>query len=101
MTVRFTIAAQLELEEAREWYEARSAGLGNRFTEAVHDALERIETMPNAWQRLGSNARRYSLKDFPYGVAYQVNSDGIVIIAVGHLRRRPTYWNKRLRSPKP
>ena len=48
MSVRFTVIAELELEEAREWYEGRSAGLGDRFVEAVYEALQRIGTMPNA-----------------------------------------------------
>ena len=96
MTTRFTIAAQLELEEAREWYEGRSEGLGDRFVQTVREAVEKIEVMPNAWQRLGGDARRYRLDGFPYDVAYAIRSDGIVIVAIGHLRRRLAYWRARL-----
>ena len=100
MSIRFTIAAQLELEAAREWYEGRAPGLGSKFVDSVREAVAKIEAMPHAWQRLGTRARRYRLDSFPYGIAYEVRSDDIIIAAIGHLRRRPAYWQSRVTKPK-
>lgn len=48
-------AAQVELDEAVQWYEVQSAGLGERFlVEAVH-AFGLIRQFPMAWHPLSAN----------------------------------------------
>ena len=41
--------------------------------------------------------RRVNLRVFPYFVAYVSSGDTIWVLAIGHVRRRPEYWIKRLR----
>lgn len=35
---------------------------------------------------------------FPYQVVYVVHADGVVVLAVAHDRRAPSYWAARIES---
>jgi len=37
---------------------------------------------------------------FPYNVLYAIEKDTIVIVAVAHQKRRPSYWKARLSQLK-
>jgi len=64
--VRFHPHAELELDDAADWYEARRAGLGMQLVQAVREIVYR-----------------------------EVGEDAVEIIAVAHLKRRPKYWANR------
>ena len=96
MIVRLLPAAALELEQAAEWYAAQSAGLDQRFLDAVETARWKIVEHPLAWSSLGDGARRYRLARFPYGVIYVADDAEIVVVAIAHLHREPDYWRSRL-----
>jgi hypothetical protein len=54
-SIIFTQAARAELIEAQDWYEAKAAGLGTRFRQAI-DALIVIACFhasrdPSQWQK--------------------------------------------------
>lgn len=96
MKVRYLSVAELELQEAIEFYESVDSGLGIRFYAEVRNAIDRIKQLPDAWSPLTRNTRRCRTKVFPYGVIYQIREDEILILAVAHLKRRPNYWNNRI-----
>jgi hypothetical protein len=96
MKVRYLSVAQLELEDAIEFYESVDSGLGIRFYSEIRNSIDRIRQFPDAWSPLTPNTRRCRTKVFPYGVIYQVRGDEILILAVAHLNRRPNYWKGRL-----
>ncbi len=87
--------AETELNEAAEWYEGRSAGLGDRFLDAVDDARIRILRSPESWGTLRRDVRYYHLPRFPYAILFQVQAEHVLIVAVMHLSRRPEYWTYR------
>jgi len=33
---------------------------------------------------------------FPYGVLYQARADGVLVLAIMHLRRDPKVWQERV-----
>ncbi len=92
MTVRFLEIARVELREAAQYYEAQRRGLGAEFRDEIRLTLERIKHFPDAWQTLSENTRRCQTRRFPYGVIYRVEPDGILVVAIAHLHRRPGYW---------
>ena len=96
MKVRYLSVAELELQEAIEFYESVDIGLGIRFYGEVRNAIDRIKQLPDAWAPLTGNTRRCRTKVFPYGVIYQIREDEILILAVAHLKRRPNYWKNRI-----
>ena len=48
----FRPEARAELREAKDWYDARSPGLGSEFEEAVERVLKRVQGMPDAFTAL-------------------------------------------------
>jgi plasmid stabilization system protein ParE len=94
----FLEPAQIELEEEVKYYNAQQPGLGYDFAKEVADTIARILRYPEAWTKLSKRTRRCRTKRFPYGVFYQITGDKILIVAVGHLRREPSYWRNRVKS---
>jgi plasmid stabilization system protein ParE len=94
----FLEPAQIELEAEVKYYNEQQAGLGYDFAKEVADTIARILRYPEAWTKLSKRTRRCRTKRFPYGVFYQITGDKILIVAVGHLRREPSYWRNRVKS---
>jgi plasmid stabilization system protein ParE len=98
MKVHIEPAALAEAEDARDWYDAARAGLGEEFLSEFERGLQQIMDFPNAWHPVGPRARRYRLKRFPHGIVYQIRPDEILVVAVAHLHRRADYWRGRLKA---
>ena len=86
----------MELDEGIEYYNAQRSGLGFEFMDQVQSAVARIKQYPDAWQPLSRRTRRCLVKQFPYGIIYQLRSNEILIVAITHLHRKPDYWANRL-----
>jgi toxin ParE2 len=97
VNVQVIEVAQRELDEAVSYYNGQVAGLGDAFLLEVVATIERIRRFPEGWHPLGKNIRRCRLRRFPYGLIYQPDKNEILIIAVAHSHRRPSYWRDRLR----
>ncbi|MBI2300110.1 MAG: type II toxin-antitoxin system RelE/ParE family toxin [Armatimonadetes bacterium] len=96
MTIRLLAVAEVELEEAVDYYNSQSEGLGYEFAAEVRQTLARIAEHPEAWHPLSPRTRRCRMRRFPYGVVYQVRGPEILVAAVMHLRRAPDSWRRRL-----
>ena len=96
MGIRFLDIAQRELDEAVEYYNAESPGLGKQLLLEVLSTLDRIGQYPEAWPPFTQNTRRCQTRRFPYGVVYQILTSEILIVAIAHLHREPGYWRDRI-----
>jgi plasmid stabilization system protein ParE len=96
MKFRLHRAAEREVAEAIEYYDAQQAGVGADFAGEVARGIRQVLDHPNAWQRVERGLRRYRLHRFPYGLVYQVMGNELVIVAVMHLSRDPGYWVDRI-----
>ena len=92
MQVRFLHAAQYELDEAIDYYNAQVPHLGQAFLLEILASLDRVCLWPDAWHAVSKNTRRCQLKRFPYGIIYSKIDSVILVIAIGHLHRSPEYW---------
>ena len=86
--------ARKELRSAALWYDERRAGLGTEFVAEVSAMLERIASSPHAfswWPGIASprSIRRAVLRRFPYLIAFEKQHDRVVVLAIGHGKRRP------------
>jgi toxin ParE2 len=97
VNVRLLEVAQQELDEAVSYYNGQVAGLGDAFLLEVVAAIERIRQFPGGWHPLSENIRRCRLRRFPYGLIYHADMAEVVIVAVAHSHRRPSYWQDRLK----
>lgn len=98
MKIRFLRPAEQELSEAVDYHEAQEPGLGFKLFEEIWAAIERIEQYPKAWQPVSQRARRCQTNRFSYGIIYQIREeeDEILIVAIAHLHRKPSYWRNRI-----
>lgn len=96
MKLEYTRSAQIELDDAINYYEAQSNGLGIALAREAHAAGERIVSHPHVWQRLNELERRCRLNRFPYGLVYVIEGEIALVLAVMHLHRHPEYWKSRL-----
>jgi len=71
MEIRFLDVAQQEFDEAVEYYNEESLGLGDQFLLEALDALARVRQFPKAWHPYTENSRRCQTRRFPYGIVYQ------------------------------
>lgn len=93
--VVFRPQAEDEVLEVRQWYEARRAGLGREFGEAVDGLVARVAANPLAFERVHQETRRAVLTRFPYAIYFRVSGDDIVVQAV-HGRQHPSRWQRRV-----
>jgi toxin ParE1/3/4 len=84
--------ARAELREAFDYYEARRRGLGRRFSVAAATAIETVREAPHRWPLIEDGIRKYRLRKFPYAILYEVEGDIVIVSAVMHLKREPSYW---------
>jgi len=96
MSFRFHPDAETELFEAIQYCEDLEPGLGLSLAVEVSSAVQRIIAYPHAWMVLEGDVRRALVRRFPYGVLYSDEGDGILIIALMHLHRAPSYWKSRV-----
>jgi len=88
-------AAEAELNEAAEFYDFRSSGLGTAFIDEVQRAFEVILEFPEASPLTRGRVRKKGPIKFPYSLLYWVRPNEVRILAVAHQRRRPFYWRGR------
>ena len=95
MIYSFHHDAELELNQAIDYYEECQAGLGLEFADEVYKTVQRILVFPNAWQSMGEGNRRCLTNRFPFGVIYYKREQEIIVLAVMQLNRKPNYWKSR------
>ena len=96
MKINFLEIAQIELDDAIEYYNYELPGLGDAFLTEVLNALERIGEFPETWHPCSKRTRRCQTRRFPYGIIYQVREQEILVVAIAHLHRKPDYWKYRI-----
>lgn len=95
MKVRFHSEAEMELNNAIDYYEEIQQNLGLEFAQEVYASVQRIIDFPFAWQPMTKTTRRCLTNRFAFGVIYTITNDEIIIVAVMHLHQKPDYWQAR------
>ncbi len=99
MSLKWTQAANVELEEAVQWYEEQLTGLGDKFLAEVAAAVALVERYPDAWHPLSKRTRSHRLNRFPYSLIYTTAPGGqAIVVAFAHQHRKPSYWKDRVGS---
>lgn len=90
--VRYHEAAEEELLHEIGYLELRAGGLGRRFLAEVQRAEKMISQFPESAEEIRPGIRKRTLRKFRYSLIYSTDGEGILILAVAHHSRRPTYW---------
>ncbi len=92
LVLEFLPESGAELECVTGDYEAHARGLGVRFRHEIETICAAILQHPLLWRLRSRGYRRVNLPGFPYYVAYIVEEQRIIVVAVAHASRRPGYF---------
>ena len=84
--------AQSELNEAAQFYDSESPGLGLAFLDEIERCTQTIVNFPEAGPLIIGTIRRRLVIRFPYALLYSIKQDRLRVLAVMNLKRRPLYW---------
>jgi plasmid stabilization system protein ParE len=93
--ISFHEKAEIEINEAADYYDMECPGLGSAFLDEIETAINEIADFPEASPVIRGRIRTKTTVRFPYSLIYSVLPDEIRILAVAHQRRRPFYWQGR------
>lgn len=95
--------ADVELDHAAAYYETERPGVGARFVRAYGERIEIARRLPRTGRLLWNDPDgHYELRafiigqGFPYTIIAATFVDDLVVIAVAHQHREPSYWIQRL-----
>lgn len=93
MKLSFHRRVQGEVDEAIEWHEEQSAGLGEDFYLKLQEGLALIQARPDsfAFWLSSKTIRRVKLKRFPYDVLYELRPGRVRVLCVRHEKRHPRF----------
>jgi plasmid stabilization system protein ParE len=96
MDIVFHPAAREEAHEGYLYYGAEDEELALDFEHKINQTLDLIQHEPELLRIRRYGVRRANLPRFKERyVAYMIWKDKIVVIAIGHAKRRPYYWYRR------
>jgi plasmid stabilization system protein ParE len=87
--------AETEINEAADFYDLESPGLGGAFIDEIQRALQSVIDFPAAAPIVRGCVRKRNLTKFPYSLVYSNWESDIRILAVAPHKRRPFYWRGR------
>ncbi|MFZ1983319.1 MAG: type II toxin-antitoxin system RelE/ParE family toxin [Desulfatitalea sp.] len=96
MTYSFHPAARAEFEQAALYYFEKNPSLASAFYAEVECGIEGIVENPLLYREIDEDVRRCLTKRFPYAILYTIEDHYILILAVMHCSREPSYWKHRI-----
>jgi plasmid stabilization system protein ParE len=90
------LRADHDVQAAFDRYENYQPGRGEVFLRQLDAALTLLRQHPESAPTYGGRYRRMLVRDFPYGIFYQVQPTRIVVGATMDLRQDPRRIRERL-----
>jgi plasmid stabilization system protein ParE len=97
--VRLSSLAALDLQQARNYFDHREAGLGDRFLASVEQTLERISQNADQYQVALLDLHRAPIRPFQYSIWYRVLPDESIVVAALSDRRDLSLARRRALRP--
>ena len=85
-----------DVREAADWYDRRSPGLGERFVDAVREAVDRVIEDPESFAPSSAGICYVTTERFPYVVLFDIVEESLIILGVLHTARSMDKWRARL-----
>jgi hypothetical protein len=77
-------------KEAYDWYNEQQAGLGDVFLNELENGYDKLESWPDAYQKIKNNYRHLVLHTFPYVIVFTIIKTDVIVYAVFHTSRNPS-----------
>jgi hypothetical protein len=95
MIVEFLEPALIEYQEAIDFYNLQSEGLGDKFITEVDRTISIIKKYPESFSEYTGRTRKAIVGIFPYNIIYALYKNYVIVIAIAHHHRKPNYWLDR------
>ena len=95
MKIKIHELATKEFDEAIDWYENQTKGIGRQFRKSVTDQINKIKKNPTWFLIEADDIYKAYIPKFPYKILFTLDKDSIIIWAVAHMHRKPWYWQSR------
>ncbi len=96
MKVEYHPAVEGELRDIRNYYEARSPGLGAQFIDEFERQVLTLAAAPERWMVVTGDIRRCLMRRFPYVIYFRrVDQQRLRVTLVRHQRRHPDLGRER------
>jgi plasmid stabilization system protein ParE len=93
--VEFLPSARRDFDESFDWYAARSPQAAMGFMDAVDAAVAAILADPMRYENLDGLHHACRVANYPFRIVYRMATDRVIVVAVAHAKRRPSYWTNR------
>jgi len=87
MSVRLRPEAAADIRAAMAWYDAREPGLSAEFLSEADAVFARIAARPESYPAVHGETRRALMRRFPYAVYFDIETEGVLVLAVLHQRQ--------------
>jgi plasmid stabilization system protein ParE len=96
-TIKIDIEALTDIEDAAEWYEVQSTGLGKRFKNQVKKQIDSLTIKALVYGTRYTDVRCMLIHKFPFLVHFVIDEteSSVEIFAVLHTSRNPKIWLQR------
>lgn len=92
MKVVVLASAERDLSKAAVYYlKHASVRITRAFADEFRHATELLNDYPEAGMPISDQQRVMHFRRFPYSIIYRLHADSVVIRAVAHHRRKPSY----------
>lgn len=95
MKVVYHRLVQHDLDDAWNYYEEASPGLGDAFLDEFLAVICGIQQHPQRWALASKGQRMAQFKRFPYKLLYRVEPERIKVFVVRHQKRHPSFGERR------
>ena len=91
-------AAEAEFYDIVDYYKQFDQELSYDFIQEFENAVKQLIKFPKAGHPYLHLTKRTFLNRFPYAIVYKVYRDDLIMVfAIMHMKRKPDYWEKRLK----
>ena len=92
----FLLSADIDIQQAYEYYENYQEGRGELFMLNLDAAFTQLLKFPKIAPLFHGSYRRLLVPHYPYGIFYTLESPPIIVVAVTHFRQNPGDILRRL-----
>jgi toxin ParE1/3/4 len=85
--VSIRASAEIDLREARLWYEHERAGLGDDFLLSVAESMTWLEESPGRFPVYYREFRRLLTGRFPYKIFFRIDGEAVIVFRILHAAR--------------
>lgn len=97
LNIELSPAAQIEFDEAADWYGAEDPDLKARFIDEINSTLGLVQHSPSSFPVThGTGVRRTVVRRFPYLILFTVQAERILVYSIFHTSRNPIVWKGRV-----